>query len=131
MTWLLQFVGSLARIFTNMQVMASLAPPYDLHTTSMRPTKCAIFTNMQEVGDPFVIFTFVLGAVLAGAVTAQILYCPGPPVGRSAPLGVSHRKSFLCGSFVWARRALNRRVRRSPVWADKQATADFLAKRQA
>jgi arylsulfatase A-like enzyme len=31
----------------------------------------------------------------------------GPARGRSSPLRVSHRKSFLVGAFVWAHRALN------------------------
>ena len=39
--------------------------------------------------------------------------CPGPR-GRLSALGLIHRKSVLCGAFVWAHRALNRQKWRFP-----------------
>jgi hypothetical protein len=43
--------------------------------------------------------------------------CPGCP-GQLSGLSVSHSKSVLYGTFVWARRVLNNQKRRVPARAD-------------
>lgn len=44
-------------------------------------------------------------------------YRPGPPTAPLGALSVLHSESFLCGAFVWVRRALNSLKRRCPARA--------------
>jgi hypothetical protein len=41
----------------------------------------------------------------------------GPAQGRLSAIIISHSKYFLCGAFVWARKALNNQKRWVLAWA--------------
>jgi len=43
-----------------------------------------------------------------GFIPLLVDSCPGPPGAFTNGISVSHSKSILYGSFVWARRTLNR-----------------------
>jgi hypothetical protein len=52
-----------------------------------------------------------------GFIPLLVDSCPGPPGAFTNGISVSHSKSILYGSFVWARRALNRPKWRFPARA--------------